>query len=106
VLPLSLKEYWDHFYADDADDFYNFTLIDKGERPYDQSTWFAPEEDHYKKWFDRDVKVQRNLSLEFDLPPNPVVKHVNTNKHYLLVSHTDTFLEIGVIDNQRGFPYA
>jgi|688.fasta_scaffold1132837_1 hypothetical protein len=37
VLPLSLQEYWDHFYADDADNFYNFTVIEMGERPFDQS---------------------------------------------------------------------
>ena len=106
VLPLSLQEYWDHFYANGADNFYNFTLIDKGERPYDETQWFEPEIDHYKQWFNKEVKLQRNLSLEFDLPPNPIVKHVSTTKHYMLVSHTDTLLEIGVIDNQSGFPYA
>ena len=57
VIPLSLQEYWDHFYANGADNFYNFTLIDKGERPYDETQWFEPEIDHYKQWFNKEVKL-------------------------------------------------
>ena len=53
VLPLSLQEYWDSFYADDAQFFYDKTLAAKGEEVKSFTRWMEPEVEHYKTWQER-----------------------------------------------------
>jgi hypothetical protein len=52
VLPYSLKEYWDNFYADNCPHFYNEVLSAKGDEPLNWSeTWYTPFEDEYLEWY-------------------------------------------------------
>ena len=106
VLPISVGEYWDNFYADDADYFYNKTLLEKGDEVHNWSDWYKPTEEKYMEWFGQEVLQQRDIEVAFDLPPNPFIKHATATKHYLLLNKTETSLDIAVLDNQNGFPYA
>ena len=106
VLPLSLQEYWDNFYSDDGDYFYDKTLLAKGEKVGSVTNWMDPINDHYKMWFDQKVMQLKEITVEFELPPNPFVRDAWTTKHLMLLSKTETSLDVGVIDDQKGFPYA
>jgi hypothetical protein len=44
--------------------------------------------------------------MAFDIPPNPIIRHATTNKHWMLIEKTDTYVKIAVINNQQGYPYA
>ncbi len=74
VLPLSLQEYWDNFYSDDGDYFYDKTLLAKGDKVGSVNNWMDPINDHYKMWFDQKVMQLREITVEFELPPNPFVR--------------------------------
>lgn len=65
-----------------------------------------PNVDHYKTWQGRNVKQLRELTIEFELPPNPFVRDAWTTKHLMFLNKTETSIEMAVIDDQKGFPYA
>jgi hypothetical protein len=105
-LPLSISEYWDNFYANDAPYFVSKALTEKGDDVHSWSDWFPPSENHFREWHGKTVEKQRNLEVAVALPSNPFTKNATATKHFLLISQTDTNLEIAVIDSQKGFPYA
>lgn len=49
---------------------------------------------------------QRDISVEFNLPSNPIFSHGEAEKHYLKLQHSDTALDYGIRVTQSGFPYA
>ena len=44
--------------------------------------------------------------MEFDLPPNPFLKHGTAQKHFLLLRKTETEMDVAIRVTQSGFPYA
>ena len=55
ILPLSIEEVWESFYADDAKYFLDNLIEAMGDQALNKTDWHSVEEDVYKEAFGHDV---------------------------------------------------
>jgi hypothetical protein len=102
ILPISIDEVWDNFYADVSLFYSNEGFI---EALGNYTNWHEPA-DYYKDFEGLPVLQQRDMEVTVNLPPNPILRVVNAQKHFLLLSKTNTTMLLGLNVGQSGFPYA
>ena len=93
------------FYADESL-FHSEEAYGETETLGYYSSWHDPSEAKFSSLLGTKVEQQRDIEVQFDLPPNPFLKHGTAQKHYLLLRKTETEMDIAVRVTQSGFPYA
>ena len=88
-----MQEYWDNFYSDDAPYFYDKALAEKGDTVHSWTSWTTPK---FSKWLESDVISERDIEVGMDLGSNPLSSSATATKSFLLLSKTDTKIEIAV----------
>jgi hypothetical protein len=71
ILPISIQEFWDTFYADHS--LFSSQLSHAASETFGVYTdWYEPEEDKFKTFDGTPVKQQRDMQVDFKLPRNPI----------------------------------
>jgi hypothetical protein len=69
-----MQEFWDTFLANDSY-FFSQESHPSTETFGDYSNWFTPFDDKYKSFKGKNVLQERDISVEFSLPNNPIFSH-------------------------------
>ena len=71
ILPISIQEFWDSFYANHS--LFSSQLSHAATETFGVYTdWFEPEENKFRTFDGSPVSQQRDMSVDFKLPRNPI----------------------------------
>lgn len=84
ILPLSIDEVYDCFFADDAPYFISRTANELGDKITDEGTWTTEINKEFETIYDKMTLSQRKTEAEFFLPSNPIADHGFYTKYALL----------------------
>ena len=106
ILPLTIQEVFDVFFADDAPYFISRIVNEHGDKITDEGKWVTEFADIYKTSFGRQVSQVREVAAEFFLPPNPIVTGGIYHKFILQSEKSNTDMVFEEIAVQSGMAYA
>ena len=109
IVPLSLQECWETFYAEGAPHPNDKLSAAAGANIVEFTKRQDPDVSElkkYKEWMGQPVQKYNRMKTVFPLPPNPLISEVASISHIMLMKKEDTLIEITKINTTKGFPFA
>lgn len=106
ILPLTIDQVWDCFFADDAPYFIDQQISDLGDKLRGTSDWHEVTDPRYMESVGMPVLQKREIKSDCKVPPNPFVDHGNSTKNLMLVKRDDIEMIFGEVNAQNGMIYA
>lgn len=108
LLGISVKEFWDTFFADEAEFGFDRFWKERGEVNVARDNWKEPDE-AWAKECEEDLPgpalLVRKVYAKVQMKGNPFVKEAPTTKNYFLIEKSDTRLHVVVRVRTTDVPY-
>ena len=105
VVPLTLEQYWDAYWATDAPYYIEGIPLDPEDIVHESTGWDDPSPG-FETELDMPVLMERHIDRTLRLRGNPLAKHVHNRVILSLLEKTDTRISIKITYMSDGQPYA
>ena len=105
VVPLTLDQYWDAFWATDAPYYIEAIPLDPEDELHDNTGWGEPSPG-FETELGKTVIQERRLDRTLRLRGNPLARHVHNVVYLSLIERTDTRITLKLTYMSDGQPFA
>ena len=104
VVPMSLEQFWDAFWSDDAPYYLPARPRDEEDELLNYTNWGTPSPG-FERELNKEVRKERIIDKNLRIRGNRFAKHVHSVQYISLVEKTGTHITIKMTNVNDGAPY-